>query len=492
MKTNRNLTQICLLGVALLPAGWVTAQNFDAWPVIKIAAGGAHTLFIKGDGTMWGMGDNSSGQLGLGASVTNVNIPQMLTNGVGAIAAGYAHSMFLSGKNLWAMGGNAYGQLGDGTTVNQYVPEKVFSVSGNVRFTKIAAGAWHSLFTTLNLVPIVGNVYPTLYAMGANGSVDLGIGSGQLGDGTYTDHHTPEAVVTYSSSTPNVTAVAGGFAHSLFIKSDGSLWGTGNYGYGQLGLFVPPITYYEQANTNRPVMIFSGNGSYDDGPVVTVAAGAFNSLFITSDGSLWVVGDDTFDQLDPAYGGSNVEEIVSPLGYPFGTITGVATAVAGGRDHSLFVLSDGSLWGMGYDGDGGLGLLLANGVDPIVSEPVQIASDVVAVAAGEYFSLFLKSDGSLWGMGANYSGQLGTGDYTDRFAPVEIVAPPPQISIIPYGANAILTWPSNAASFHLQSTTNLAPPAVWSTNNPAPVLIGNLFEVFTPISGPKKYYRLSQ
>ena len=38
---------------------------------------------------------------------------------------------------------------------------------------------------------------------------------------------------------------------------------------------------------------------------------------------------------------------------------------------------------------------------------------------------------------------------------MEIVSPPPQITIIPYGANVILAWPANAAAFVLQSTTNL-------------------------------------
>jgi len=92
-------------------------------------------------------------------------------------------------------------------------------------------------------------------------------------------------------------------------------------------------------------------------------------------------------------------------------------------------------------------------------------------------------------MGANENGQLGTGDYTDRQIPVEIVAPPPQISIVPYGANVILVWPANAAAFVLQSTTNLASP-VWSTVSPSPVIIGNQCEVFTPGSGPQRYYRL--
>ena len=119
-----------------------------------------------------------------------------------------------------------------------------------------------------------------------------------------------------------------------------------------------------------------------------------------------------------------------------------------------------------------------------------VGSNVVAVAAGDSFSLFIKSNGSLWGMGGNFYGQLGTGDYTSRYTPVEIVSPPPQISMIPYGANVILAWTTNAVGFVLQSTTNLTPPVVWSTVTPGPVVVGDQFEVFTPVAGPKRYYRL--
>jgi len=58
---------------------------------------------------------------------------------------------------------------------------------------------------------------------------------GQLGDGTYTTDPPygitrPEQIVG-----GNVTAIAGGNYHSLFLKSDGSLWAMGYNSNGQLG-----------------------------------------------------------------------------------------------------------------------------------------------------------------------------------------------------------------------------------------------------------------
>jgi hypothetical protein len=71
-------------------------------------------------------------------------------------------------------------------------------------------------------------------------------------------------------------------------------------------------------------------------------------------------------------------------------------------------------------------------------------------------------------------------------------APQPQLTIIPSGANVILTWPTNAAGFTLQSTTNLVAPAVWSIVSPGPIVIGGQNAVVNPISGTQKFYRLSQ
>jgi len=73
---------------------------------------------------------------------------------------------------------------------------------------------------------------------------------------------------------------------------------------------------------------------------------------------------------------------------------------------------------------------------------------------------------------------------------------PPQLTIIPSGANVILTWPTNYAGFDysgftLQSTTNLVSPAIWTTNSPAPVIVNGQNTVTNPIFGTQQFFRLS-
>ena len=76
-------------------------------------------------------------------------------------------------------------------------------------------------------------------------------------------------------------AIAAGQQHSLFLETNGSLWAVG-YNYdGELGdgFFA---TRYPFA-TNKPEQIVSAN-------VTVTAAGSHHSLFIKSDGSLWAMG----------------------------------------------------------------------------------------------------------------------------------------------------------------------------------------------------------
>jgi hypothetical protein len=67
---------------------------------------------------------------------------------------------------------------------------------------------------------------------------------------------------------------------------------------------------------------------------------------------------------------------------------------------------------------------------------------------------------------------------------------PPRLTLIPYGSNIILTWPTNAVGFTVQSATNLGSTAAWVTNSPAPVVIGGQNVVINPLSGPQQFYRL--
>ncbi len=68
---------------------------------------------------------------------------------------------------------------------------------------------------------------------------------------------------------------------------------------------------------------------------------------------------------------------------------------------------------------------------------------------------------------------------------------PPTLSVLKSGTNVILTWPTNATGFTLQSITN-AVSTNWSTVSPAPVVVGGQNTVTNATSGTQKFYRLSE
>ena len=200
-------------------------------------------------------------------------------------------------------------------------------------------------------------------------------------------------------------AIAGGSAHSLALKADGTVWAWGYNYYGQLG------------NT--------GVGTQSTTPVavqglpalprkaVAVAAGYNHSLALLDDGTVYAWGDNSSGQLgNPAAG--------TQTSTPVQTITGVV-GIAAGSYHSLAVKSDGTVWAWGYNYYGQLG----NGNSTQQPIPVQaspISPGAVAVAAGSFHSLALLSDGTVRAWGANGSGQLGVGTTTQQPSPVAVNA----------------------------------------------------------------------
>ena len=406
----------------------------EAQPTVtKISAGLQHSLFIKSDGSLWGMGDNGYGELGAGMVIDNFNRPtQIVSNNVTTIAAGSTgESLFRqSDGSLWAMGEDVFGQLGNGfgNGFGNFVvfsPEQI--VSNQVG--AIAAGGSHCLFTKFHNPAGPGSFWD----MGYNHE-------GQLGDGTTNNTNLPEQILFVAHSTA-VSAIAAGGSQSLFVKPDGSLWAMGGDQYGQLGDGNAGLN----VQVNSPEEIVASN-------VMAVAAGNDHSLFLNSDGSLWAMGRNSYGQLgDGTTNDSHIPKLI---------LSGNVTAIAAGVYYSLFLKSDGSFWAVGYNGYGQLG----DGTTNNRFAPFEVlSSGVTAISAGVYHSLFLKSDGSLWGMGRNSSGQLGDGTYNDTHQPEMILGQPPALGISTYDNQPVVFFPTGPGYGHvLQMTTDLA-STNWTT-----------------------------
>ena len=132
MKPPQTLKITCLLCVMALQAVTSGGQT-----VTNVAAGGYHSLFLKSDGSLWAMGNNGEGELGDGTTDNdnyNTNLPEQIVAGnVTAIDGGGYHSLFLkSDGSLWGMGDNEYGQLGDGTYNTTDLPEQILAANNQI------------------------------------------------------------------------------------------------------------------------------------------------------------------------------------------------------------------------------------------------------------------------------------------------------------------------------------------------------------------------
>jgi alpha-tubulin suppressor-like RCC1 family protein len=219
--------------------------------------------------------------------------------------------------------------------------------------------------------------------------------------------------------------------------------------------------------------------------VVAVAAGAYHSLFVTADETLWAMGDNDYGQLGNGTNTFSFEPTPNPT--PINVASNVVAVAAGGF-HSLFVTADGTLWAMGYNPYGQLGNGTTSGNNPNPT-PITVASNVVAVAAGYEHSLFVKRDGTLWAMGYNYDGELGNGTTMDAYTAVIVASNVVAVAAGGYHslfvtANGTL-WAMGENNYGQlgNGTTNNAPTPVSVASNVVAVAAGVLHSLFVKTDG---------
>jgi alpha-tubulin suppressor-like RCC1 family protein len=142
-----------------------------------------------------------------------------------------------------------------------------------------------------------------------------------------------------------------------------------------------------------------------------VAAGNLHTLALDGQGRLWAWGGNAFRQVG---NDSSADQLT-----PVQVLTDVAGLAAGDR-HSLAVKADGTAWGWGSADHGQVGTGQSSGTRSTPGQ-VQNLDEAMAVAAGNWHSLALRSDGSVWAWGRNNYGQLGDGSTQQRSTPVQVM-----------------------------------------------------------------------
>ena len=241
--------------------------------------------------------------------------------------------------------------------------------------------------------------------------------AGQLGNGNNLPSNTPVGVENPAEIFSFIRMIAAGGNHSLFINGDSSFWAMGNNSFGQLGIGT-------NTNSNTPNPVSMVDMKYG----IAIAAGGNHSLFVSYDNNLlinnttvWASGLNTSGQL----GDGTIIQSITPVQVKKNAtdfLTDIV-AVAAGDNHSLFLKNDGMVWASGLNTDGQLGI----GTNTNINFAVQVKknatdflTDIVAIEAGGDHSLFLKNDGTVWASGRNTDGQLGIGTNTNSNFTVQV------------------------------------------------------------------------
>lgn len=167
--------------------------------------------------------------------------------------------------------------------------------------------------------------------------------------------------------------------HSVVLKNDGTVWTWGESGNGQIGNGQPEgttrmnIDFNEPLCQGKPVQVMSG--------CAAISAGSYHTAAITTDGNLYIWGDNSCGQIGNGESGNGYPTISDLIvSKPYKVLENVVLVRLYGGS-SFAILSDGSLWAWGQGGK---------------SVPTRVEENVKDVSGNGYWNAFvLKSNGQV-------------------------------------------------------------------------------------------------
>ena len=330
--------------------------------VDKIAAGNDFAFRLKADGTLWAWGSNVLGQLGDGTKASRAY--PVLVKGMEQVVdvdAGTTTAMAVkSDGTVW--------QLGLSNT----------QIVGLSNIKKVACGVdyGHAALTHDGHVIFWGDSTGMRQLQNFEDIVDIDIHRFALialkSDGT---------VLTYGNTTTysllgsnlhtltNVVSIAAGLRHMAVVKADGSVYGWGYNGDGQLGGL--PSNVFISVPAQIPGIANAAK----------VGAGQLSTYVIKQDGGVQAIGNETqtFDL-------SSLSDV---------------SVIGGGIGYGLAMKTDGAMFSFGGNSYGQLGDAKALGhLSPYAVYSDKMFTDIKLSDAGT--SLLLDNQGNVWRYGNTY------------------------------------------------------------------------------------------
>ena len=292
-----------------LPGGVVAKQ---------VIAGEDHSMILTEDGTVFACGGNYLGQLGLGDTkdrntFTEVTLPEGVV--VAQIVAGKDHSMILTEDGtVFACGCNGHGQLG-------------------LRYSNQSNTFYSNTFTAVSALPD-GKVVKQI-AAGATYTIILAKDGTMFSCGNVSGRHRSETLTAVPALPDGQVAaqLVAGRDHAMIISEDGRVFASSSSAIPRSG--APP-----------PRCLPSGNIA------MQLTSGKRHTTILTQDGTVFTHGSNYYGQL--GLGDNDDRSTLTAMpALPEGV---VIKQVVAGAYHTMIIAQDGTLFSCGKNDDGQLGL----------------------------------------------------------------------------------------------------------------------------------------
>ncbi|KAL9643205.1 hypothetical protein ABK040_001693 [Willaertia magna] len=337
---------------------------------------------------------SGNSQLGrLGVDIVELNyVPRLIDTivdhaDIKQLVTSNSHSILLTKKGeLLGLGENAFGQLGDTKEATVLYPPTKIDIGTQFNISSVYTSKYFTLFTTNE---------NHLYAFGY----------GKYFNTSSVDQIITKPVLLDNSGWKNSTIkkVVVGDGHALILTQEGKLYGVGLNENGQLGIGT---------KVNSPAIKLVDTSSLGGRNISDVFAGAYYSLILTTDGSLFSMGLNQNGQL----GDKSFVDKVLPT--PINLNGKNITKISAGRSHVLLLTSNNEVYGFGSNTNGEINpnIMITNYTEPT---RIDISNrNISNIFAGSHTSFFLGLNGTLYAVGLNNFGQLGVGSPSDTITQI--------------------------------------------------------------------------
>lgn len=378
-------------------------SDFGGSKIIKISAGGYHSLALDELGRVWAWGNNSYGQLGngkIGKSEVEklpINISDNFKSGIKIvdIYAGQNNSFAYNLGQLWGWGDNSNGQLGIGDTQNKSIPTIITGEPDeydDVKLVKLSSSSTHT---------IVIDEEGTVYTWGLNQV-------GQLGNSNTTNSSEPLDITSLFGKN-KIVDISAGTSNSIAIDERGQtwVWEYNNVNNNFQNNYTPKKVYYTNLNN---IKMNTRN--------FQVSNSSNHNIALDSKGRVLVWGENESGQL----GTGNTDNTIIPIDISKNFSEGTKIVeISAGYSHSLALDDSGEVWSWGSNISGELGNG-ESGKNKNKNTPIRVSSDfggskIIQISAGDSYSIALDDRGRVWAWGTNEYGELGTGDNENKTIP---------------------------------------------------------------------------